>query len=184
MAISIYVLSYHTNDGFYSVNDNYFTGAHASGLLTSPATDSVNGNGVYAYGNTSAFPADTYLASNYWVDVVFNPMSPVTTVKSFLYKDHLGTVKTFSAGVNTYASSINNHRQIVGYFDQGPTTLPHAFLRQPDGSIIDLGTFGGVEAVATAINNRGQIAGWRFGADGRYHAFLTQPGGYPPQDLG
>ena len=75
--------------------------------------------------------------------------------------------------MNTYATSINNHRQIVGYFDQGSTTLPHAFLRQPDGAVIDLGTFGGVEAVATAINNRGQIAGWFFGTDGRYHAFLT-----------
>jgi probable HAF family extracellular repeat protein len=86
--------------------------------------------------------------------------------------------------VNTYATSINNHRQIVGYFDQGSTTLPHAFLRQPDGAIIDLGTFGGVEAVATAINNRGQIAGWLFGTDRRYHAFLTGPGGYASQDLG
>ena len=86
--------------------------------------------------------------------------------------------------MNTYATSINNHRQIVGYFDQGSTTLPHAFLRQPDGAVIDLGTFGGVEAVATAINNRGQIAGWFFGTDGRYHAFLTGPGGDAPRDLG
>jgi probable HAF family extracellular repeat protein len=46
------------------------------------------------------------------------------------------------------------------------------------------GPSGGVEAVATAINNRGQIAGWRFGPDGRYHAFLTSLGGYAPQDLG
>jgi probable HAF family extracellular repeat protein len=139
---------------------------------------------VYAYGSTSAFPAETYLASNYWVDVVFAPATPVTVVKSFVYNGHRGTVKTFSAGVNTYATSINNHGQIVGYFDQGSTTLPHAFLRHPDGTIIDLGTFGGVEAVATTINNRGQIAGWLFGTDGRYHAFLTAPGGYAPQDLG
>ena len=95
MPNTIYVVSYHTNEGFYSVNDNYFASAHASGLLTSPAISSVGGNGVYAYGSTSAFPADTYRASNYWVDVVFNPTSPVTTVKSFFYNDHLGTVKTF-----------------------------------------------------------------------------------------
>jgi probable HAF family extracellular repeat protein len=181
---TIYVVSYHTDQGLYSVNDNYFASAHASGLLMAPATSSVGGNGVYAYGSTSAFPADTYLASNYWVDVVFTPASPVTVVKSFVFNHHLGTVKTFSAGVNTYATSINNHRQIVGYFDQGSTTLPHAFLHQPDGTVIDLGTFGGVEAVATAINNRGQIAGWSFGTDGRYHAFLTGPGGSAPQDLG
>jgi probable HAF family extracellular repeat protein len=184
MPNTIYVASYHTDQGFYSVNDNYFASTHANGLLTAPATDSASGNGVYAYGSTSFFPADTYLASNYWVDVVFTPANPVTVVKSFVYNEHRGTVKTFSAGVNTYATSINNHGQIVGYFDQGSTTLPHAFLRQPDAAVIDLGTFGGVEAVATAINNRGQIAGWFFGTDGRYHAFLTSPGGYAAQDLG
>jgi probable HAF family extracellular repeat protein len=183
-ANTIYVVSYHTNQGFYSVNDDYFVSPHASGLLTAPATDGTGGNGVYAYGSTSAFPTETYLSSNYWVDVVFNPTSPVTTVKSFLYNFHFGRVRTFSAGVNTYATSINNHRQIVGYFDQGSTTLPHAFLHQPDGTLTDLGTYGGVEAVATAINNRGQIAGWLFGTDGRYHAFLAPPGGNRSQDLG
>jgi probable HAF family extracellular repeat protein len=184
MPNTIYVVSYHTDQGLYSVNDNYFARTHASGLLMAPATSSVGGNGVYAYASTSTFPTETYLASNYWVDVVFNPTKPVTVVKSFVYNNHLGTVKTFSVGVNTYATSINNHRQIVGYFDQGSTTLPHAFLHQPDGTVIDLGTFGGAEAVATAINNRGQIAGWSFGTDGRYHAFLTSPGGSASQDLG
>jgi len=30
------------------------------------------GNGVYHYGTTSAFPTDTWMATNYWVDVVFD----------------------------------------------------------------------------------------------------------------
>jgi probable HAF family extracellular repeat protein len=109
---------------------------------------------------------------------------PITSVESFLYNYHLGTVETFSVGVNTYASSINNHRQIVGYFDQGPNTLPHAFLRQPDSTVVVLGTFGGTEAVATQINDRGEIVGWFFGVDSRYHAFLTQQSGGASQDLG
>ncbi|MGZ4977041.1 MAG: DUF4082 domain-containing protein [Methylobacter sp.] len=29
------------------------------------------GNGVYVYGTGSAFPNQTWNASNYWVDVVF-----------------------------------------------------------------------------------------------------------------
>lgn len=29
--------------------------------------------GVYAYGSGNAFPSSTYLASNYWVDVVYSP---------------------------------------------------------------------------------------------------------------
>jgi hypothetical protein len=56
---------------------------------------------------------------------------PITSVESFLYNYHLGTVETFSVGVNTYASSINNHRQIVGYFDQGPNTLRTPFYANP-----------------------------------------------------
>jgi len=31
------------------------------------------GNGVYAYGASSTFPANSFQASNYWVDIVFSP---------------------------------------------------------------------------------------------------------------
>lgn len=62
-----YVASYHTS-GEYSASANYFTSAVVSGDLTAPAT----GNGVYAYGSGSTFPTNTYGASNYWVDVVYN----------------------------------------------------------------------------------------------------------------
>ena len=35
-------------------------------------------NGRYAYGSTSSFPTSTYIAGNYWVDVVFTPASNTT----------------------------------------------------------------------------------------------------------
>ncbi len=50
---------------------NYFTTAHTNGSLTAPSSA-----GVYAYGGTATtgiFPTNTYQASNYFVDVVFNP---------------------------------------------------------------------------------------------------------------
>jgi hypothetical protein len=65
-----YIASYHSN-GRYSVDENYFTTAHASGSLTAPSTSTSGGNGVYAYGSSALFPSDTYAASNYWVDVLF-----------------------------------------------------------------------------------------------------------------
>jgi uncharacterized protein DUF4082/fibronectin type III domain protein len=65
-----YVVSYHTN-GFYSADANYFAAAHTSAPLTAPASGSSGGDGVYAYGNSSSFPTNTYKANNYWVDVVF-----------------------------------------------------------------------------------------------------------------
>ena len=73
MANTIYVASYHSG-GEYAADHNYFNTAHTNGPLTAPATGNVaDGNGVYVYGSTSAFPTYTYLARNYWVDVVFGP---------------------------------------------------------------------------------------------------------------
>ncbi|WP_338319960.1 DUF4082 domain-containing protein, partial [Bradyrhizobium ottawaense] len=62
-----YVASYHTN-GNYSDTPNYFTSSVTNGQLTAPAA----GNGVYAYGTGTVFPANVYKSTNYFVDVVFN----------------------------------------------------------------------------------------------------------------
>ena len=68
-ANTTYVVSYHTN-GNYSADNNYFGAAHTNGQLTAPAA---GGNGVFAYGSGSSFPVNSFLATNYWVDVVFMP---------------------------------------------------------------------------------------------------------------
>jgi hypothetical protein len=65
-----YVASYHSN-GYYTYNPNYFSTAHSSGALTAPASGSSGGNGLYAYGASSAFPNQSYNATNYWVDVLY-----------------------------------------------------------------------------------------------------------------
>jgi hypothetical protein len=68
-ANTTYVVSYHTNVGHYSADAGYFN----TGIDSPPLHAVANGtspNGVYAYG-ASTFPAQTYQASNYWVDVVF-----------------------------------------------------------------------------------------------------------------
>ena len=63
-----YVASYHSN-GRYASTTNYFTAARVNGPLTAPAAN----NGVYTYGTGNLFPTSTFAASNYWVDVIFNP---------------------------------------------------------------------------------------------------------------
>jgi hypothetical protein len=71
---TIYVASYHCNTGHYSEDDNYFANAGVDRVpLHAPADSVSGGNGVYAYGTTSAFPASSYLSANYWVDVAFLP---------------------------------------------------------------------------------------------------------------
>jgi hypothetical protein len=70
-ANTIYVASYHTNVGQYSVDENYFTGSGVdNGPLHALQDGESGGNGVYLYG-PGGFPTNTYRASNYWVDVVF-----------------------------------------------------------------------------------------------------------------
>ena len=70
-----YTASYHTN-GFYSASFDYFGSAIVQAPLTAPANA-----GVYAYGGATTFPAQSYGASNYWVDVLFKP-DPVIAAPS------------------------------------------------------------------------------------------------------
>ncbi|TGN82612.1 DUF4082 domain-containing protein, partial [Bradyrhizobium yuanmingense] len=82
LAGTTYVASFHSN-GHYASTTNYFTTARTSGPLTAPAST----NGVYTYGAGNLFPTNSYNASNYWVDVVFNGTSgsnqqPVATTDS------------------------------------------------------------------------------------------------------
>ncbi|CAN5612162.1 hypothetical protein BH09PLA1_BH09PLA1_12500 [soil metagenome] len=70
-ANTTYVASYYTSVGHYSSNSGYFAGNSVDrGTLHALADGTDGGNGVYQYGSPS-FPTDTYLAANYWVDVVF-----------------------------------------------------------------------------------------------------------------
>jgi len=74
-----YVASYHTDVGRYSVNRTYFLGQFSSFFTRPPLRAIVDGddgpNGVFKYGDHS-FPTETFLQSNYWVDVVFTPGAP------------------------------------------------------------------------------------------------------------
>jgi hypothetical protein len=70
-ANTTYVASYHTDVGFYSVNQDYFaTTGHQFGPLRALGNGEDGPNGVYRYG-ASGFPSDSYRSSNYWVTPVF-----------------------------------------------------------------------------------------------------------------
>jgi hypothetical protein len=68
-----YVAAYHTNTGFYSADSGYFNNTRTTGPLTAPSSGTSGGNGVYAYSAGDTFPNNTFKASNYWVDPVFQP---------------------------------------------------------------------------------------------------------------
>jgi len=70
-ANTTYVVSYHTNTGFYIGSDGYFAQAgFASGPLHALADGEDGPNGTYKYG-TTGFPTQSSQGENYWVDVVF-----------------------------------------------------------------------------------------------------------------
>ena len=69
---TVYVASYHANNGHYSADVGYFSGQGVDNYpLHALANVENGGNGVYLYGTISAFPNLTYDSANYWVDVVF-----------------------------------------------------------------------------------------------------------------
>ncbi len=78
-ANTVYVASYFAPNGHYSGNLDYFA---TQGVDTPPLHALMTGvsgaNGVFAYGATSTFPANSYRSLNYWVDVVFSPQPPPT----------------------------------------------------------------------------------------------------------
>lgn len=76
-ANAIYVASYHLEAGHLAEDANYFAN---SGVDNSPlhalAGGSGGANGVYVFTDGDAFPTNTYLSSNFWVDVVFAYQPP------------------------------------------------------------------------------------------------------------
>jgi hypothetical protein len=67
----VYVASYYTSVSHFSIDSNAFATAGVDNPPLQALANGVSGgNGVYMYNSTSAFPSDTYNASNYWVDVV------------------------------------------------------------------------------------------------------------------
>ena len=79
-ANTTYVVSYHTNTGFYYGDDGYFATQEVANGPLHALRDGVSGpNGVYRYG-ASGFPTATYNSENYWVDVVMvTSIGPDTT---------------------------------------------------------------------------------------------------------
>ena len=97
--------------------------------------------------------------------------------RAFLWQENVGIVDLKPlTGVNTSANDINENGEITGGGDTGFGDF-HAYLLS-EGTSFDLGTLGGNESEALAVNRRGQVAGHsRIAGAVVKHAFLiADPG--------
>lgn len=70
-ANTTYIASYHAPNGYYAATNDAFASAGKDSPPLHALRDGVDGgNGVFRYG-ASGFPGETFRATNYWVDVVF-----------------------------------------------------------------------------------------------------------------
>jgi N,N-dimethylformamidase beta subunit-like protein/uncharacterized protein DUF4082/fibronectin type III domain protein/Big-like domain-containing protein len=67
-----YVAGYLAPNGHYSATGNGFAQGVDNGPLQAVA-NGTSANGVFAYGATSTFPTGSFNATNYWIDVMFQP---------------------------------------------------------------------------------------------------------------
>ena len=69
-----YVASYFAPNGHYSYTASQFTSEFDNLPLTALANGS-SPNGLFNYASTSSFPSESFNATNYWVDALFQPGS-------------------------------------------------------------------------------------------------------------
>jgi probable HAF family extracellular repeat protein len=88
----------------------------------------------------------------------------------------LGTLCSIDFTCDSIAWGINQREMIVGQASisvfQDIDNSVHAFLHTPGGGNQDLGTLGGSNSYARAINDAGQITGFSATHDGPVHAFF------------
>ena len=70
-----YVASYYAASGRYGFSQGFFTQGVDRSPMHAPRDGLFGGNGVYRYG-ASAFPDQSFNATNYWVDAALRPDDP------------------------------------------------------------------------------------------------------------
>jgi hypothetical protein len=173
-ASTTYIASYHAPNGNYAFDSNYFATAVVNGPLRALSSSEGAGNGVYSYG-ASAFPANTYNATNYWVDVVFSeaaagPDTTPPTVTSVSPSNGATAVNAGMAPTATFSEAMNaatittSTVQLSGPGGTVPASVSYdaaegRAVLTPTGGLADSTTYtmtvkGGAAGVADAANNR------------------------------
>jgi len=168
-----YVASYYTSLGHYAVSKGYFSAPYSNGSLqVSP------GGGVYAYGR-GGLPTQSYLSSNYWVDVVFTTVPPADntppTMVSISPAGSATGVATNAAITITFSEALNAATVTAGTIvlrDANNNVVPTAIAYNvanrtvtltPSGALANSTTY--TLTVAGSANGVKDLAGNALGAN-------------------
>ncbi len=118
-------------------------------------------------------------AVNRWGHVVGTSRDRQGRSRGFVWTGERGMVDLEPcAGVNSSANDVNDGGDVVGGGDTGFGAF-HAYLLS-EATALDLGTLGGEESEALALNRLGQIAGHSRvgggGGGGKHAFFIPEPG--------
>ena len=108
-ADTIYVASYHTKKGNYAATSGGLAGSVTNGTLTAIASNIAGGNGLYVYDTAARFPANSFNATNYWVDVVFTPgiyTYKLTSITDSTGCNNTGDLATVTVSLNASCDTI------------------------------------------------------------------------------
>ena len=147
-----YVASYHTSSGHYV----YTSGGLSSAVTNGPLTAVANG-GVYAYGSSTTFPANTYNAANYWVDVVLtNPTAPSPAVTSTAPSSGASSVPVSTTVTMTLSQQIEPGSAVFSLTDSSGTSVQGATTLNSDGTVL---TFTPSSALSAAMKYTATLSG-------------------------
>lgn len=100
-ADSSYIISYHSSSGRYvSTQGGLRSGLSRGSIVVESETQS-GSSGIYRYGPSGSFPVQSYNAANYWVDLIFSPLTQTYTLTSIRDSKNCGNTGNLqSVGVN------------------------------------------------------------------------------------
>ncbi len=163
----------YTGNGFYSYNNFNFTTSNNLGVNAGVAntTNSAVGGGYFSGVTFTPDPHTVYATSNYigTSTAVASPgyLGTFANTSTNIYGSFYGTV----AGINDHGNlALNEFNWPNG---AGGTVAPHLVMGYSD---ISLGSLGGTNGAAYALNNSNEVVGWSQIASGAQHAFLYSNG--------
>ena len=157
-ANTTYVVSYFAPQGHYSADSNAFG---QSGIDNPPLHALANGvagsNGIYAYSSSAeTFPTESFLSTNYWVDVVYTPSNTVNGLGNA--KDTVTPSRSGVGSAPTSAPATTNNASASDMSGAATVTNPLSIsgtVKAGGGATVNLT---GTATAATTADSSGNYA--------------------------